>query len=202
MKKTAFFITSIFLSLLCVKSWAQTLPAPVAMLQNTSDQLIAALKHNKASLKKNPNVVYQIVDKILVPHVDLIGMSRSVLGRQAWTNATPDQKQRFMQEFKNLLIHTYSSALQNYNNQTVRFLPIRGGFNDQTRVQVNSEILQQNGPPISVSYRLIKQNNDWKVYDFSVDGVSMLESFRSQFATDLNHGDLNYLIDKLARHNR
>ncbi len=202
MKKIALFCLGFFACLMSVAVWAEPQPAPVVMLQNTSDQLIAALKQNKASLKKNPDVVYQIVDKILVPHVDLMGMSRSVLGRDAWTTATPDQKQRFAAQFKDLLIHTYASALSNYNNQTVQFLPIRGGLSStQARLQVNSQILQQGGPAISVSYRLIKENNDWKVYDFSVDGISMLESFRSQFAAELNQGNLDGLINRLAEHN-
>ncbi len=202
MRKLAFVATSLFMLMMSCVVWAEAvMPVPVAMLQTTSDQVIAALKQNKASLKRNPSVVYQIVNKILVPQVDLIGMSRSVLGRDVWTKATPAQQQRFEQQFKNLLIHTYASALANYNNQTVQFLPIRGGLGNQTRVQVNSQILQQNGPAISVSYRLIKQGDAWKVYDFSVDGISMLESFRSQFAAELNQGNLDQLINKLAQHN-
>jgi len=177
-------------------------PAPVIMLQNTSDQVLAALKQNKVSLKQDRHVVYQIVDKILVPHVDLAGMSRSVLGREAWDSATSAQKQRFSSEFKDLLIRTYASAFSKYSNQTVKIFPIRGGLSaDQSRVQVSSQIVQQDGPPIAVNYRLIKQNNDWKVYDFSVEGISMLESFRSQFAAELNQGNLDALIDKLAQHN-
>src|SRR5689334_8928202 len=97
---------------------AEVTPPPIVMLQNTSDQVIAALKQNKASLKKDPKVVYQIVDKILVPHVDLTGMSRSVLGRDTWMGASNQQKQKFTQAFKDLLIRTYASAFAKYTNQT------------------------------------------------------------------------------------
>lgn len=202
MKKIVLISLSFFALLFSLVAMAnEPTPAPIVMLQNTSDQVIAALKQNKASLKKDPSVVYQIVDRILVPHVDLVGMSRSVLGRDAWMSATDQQKQKFSQQFKDLLIHTYASAFANYTNQTVQFMPIRGGLGNQTRVQVNSQILQQNGPAIPVSYRLIKQGDDWKVYDFSVEGISMLESFRSQFAAELSQGNLDALISKLEQHN-
>jgi len=192
----------IFVLLTWLVSWtALADSSPVAMLQTTSDQLLSALKANKASLKRSPQVVYDIIDKILVPRVDLEGMARTVVGRPVWTSASSTQRQAFTEQFKELLIHTYSSALSSYNNQTVQFLPIRGDINGKDRVQVNSQILQPNGPTISVSYRLVKQSNDWKVFDFSVDGISMLESFRSQFAAELNQGNIDTLINKLAQHN-
>ena len=202
MKKVVLMSLGIFAWLFsCLALADEATPAPITMLQNTSDQVIAALKQNKASLKNDPGVVYQIVDKILVPHVDLNGMSRSVLGRDVWNNATAAQKQQFNQQFKDLLIHTYASAFANYSNQTVQFMPIRGGLGNQTRIQVSSQILQQGGPAIPVSYRLVKEGNDWKVYDFSVEGISMLESFRSQFASELSQGNLDELINKLTVHN-
>jgi len=203
MKKIALMGLGVFIWLFsCVALAADERPAPVVMLQNTSDQVLASLKQNKASLKTSRKLVYQIVDNILLPHVDLTGMARSVLGRDVWKSATDAQKQKFTAEFKDLLIRTYASAFSKYSNQTVEIFPIRGGLSaDQTRVQVNSQIVQQDGPPIPVNYRLVKQGNDWKVYDFSVEGISMLESFHSQFANELNQGNLDQLINRLAQHN-
>ena len=99
------------------------------------------------------------------------------------------------------MVHTYSSALAAYQDQTVKFFPLRGNLDGQTHIQVNSQILQNGGPPITVNYRLVLEGGEWKVFDFSVDGVSMLESFRSQFATELSNGNLDALIKKLANHN-
>lgn len=176
-------------------------PSPLPMLQSTSDQALAALKQNEAALKNNPRVVYRIITSILVPHFDLQGMARSVVTRDAWVNATPAQRAQFTDEFKQLLIRTYSSALSSYQNEGVEFLPIRGGISG-TRTQVNSQIIRQGGPSIPVNYRLALLGQQWKIYDFSVDGVSMLESYRSQFLDILSQGgNLDSLIEKLKQHN-
>lgn len=174
--------------------------SPMDMLQTTSNQMLSALNANKATLKTNRALVYRIVNTILVPHVDLNSMSRSVLGRNAWIKATPDQRVRFTRAFTTLLIHTYSGALASYTNETINFYPVRGGIRSD-RVQVQSMIIRQNGPSIPVSYRVVRQGSEWKIYDFSVEGVSILESFRSQFANDLAGNSLDNLIANIERHN-
>jgi phospholipid transport system substrate-binding protein len=100
-----------------------------------------------------------------------------------------------------LLVHTYASALANYNDQTIRFYPVRGGYAGKSSVQVNSVIERHDGPAISVSYKMVQAASEWKIYDLSVEGVSMLESFRSQFADLLAQGDIEALINKLSSHN-
>jgi len=180
-------------------AWAG--PSPLDTVQNTANQALAALKSNQASLKTNPKVVYSIINRILLPHVDITGMARSALGRDAWMKATATQRNQFTQEFTTLLVRTYSSALASYTDQQVKFLPPREDFSGQTRAQIDSLILQPNGPSIQVNYRLILEGQQWKVYDFSVDGVSLLESFRSQFASELSQGNLDALIQRLSQHN-
>lgn len=174
--------------------------SPLPMLQSTSDQMINALRQNQSSLQSNPQLVYGFTTHILLPHVDINGMARSVLGRNGWAQATPAQRAQFTQEFTTLLVHTYSGAFAKYSNQTVQFQPIRGIAGN--RVQVNSLILQPGGPSISVQYRLVLQGGQWKVYDFSVDGVSMIESFRNQFAQQLNQGGMPMLLQALRQHNQ
>ncbi len=177
-------------------------PSPVELLQNTSRQLIAALQQNQATLKTKPQIVYGIVNQILLPHVDLISMSSKALGREAWLGATPMQRQAFSRQFVTLLIHTYSSALAQYTDEEVNFLPLRGNINNQLRrVQVNSIIVRDTGPSINVSYHLMLEEGQWMLYDFSVDGVSMMASFRSQFAQELQQSGIDGLVNKLAQHN-
>jgi phospholipid transport system substrate-binding protein len=137
----------------------------------------------------------------VAPHFALQEMSRIVVGRNAWNAATPDQRMQFAQQFKKLLIRTYSSALASYQDETVKFMPIRGGISGN-RVQVNSVILRQGAPSIAVSYRLIQLGQDWKVYDLSVDGISLVESYRTQFAAQISQGgNLSTLTQKLMQHN-
>src|SRR5690242_15481082 len=155
---------------------------PVNMLQSLADQMIASLKANKASLKTNPNVVYSLAYKIIVPHADLDTMSQRALPPKTWVHATPTEKAQFEKEFTTLLVHTYASALSDYTDQTIRFYPVRGGAEGKDHVRVDSQIIRSDGPSIHVSYQLLKRGGQWKLYDMTVEGVSLLSSFRSQFA--------------------
>jgi phospholipid transport system substrate-binding protein len=192
-------IVALFGLLMCTMAWA--ISSPVELLQNTSNQLISALQRNQATLKTKPQIVYSIVNQILLPHVDVMSMSSKALGREAWLRATPTQRQAFAQQFVTLLIRTYSSALAQYTNERVSFLPLRGDYNNQSRAQVNSVIVRESGPSINLSYRLMRVDGQWMLYDFSVDGVSIIESFRSQFVKELQHSGIDGLITKLAEHN-
>jgi phospholipid transport system substrate-binding protein len=185
--------------LICTMVWA--ISSPLELLQSTSNQLISALQRNQATLRTKPQIVYGIVNQILLPHVDVMSMSSRALGRDAWINASSNQRQAFAQQFVTLLIRTYSSALAQYTNERVNFLPMRGDYSNQPRVQVNSVIIRESGPSINLSYRLMRENGQWMLYDFSVDGVSIIESFRSQFAGELQQSGIEGLISKLAQHN-
>lgn len=173
--------------------------SPVDMLQGTSSQMISALQQNKATIKSNPALVESLARQILLPHVDVPTMARLALGRDAWLKATPAQQQQFTTQFTTLMIRTYSTALASYTNQTVQFMPVRGSYTNQ--VQVDSKILQQGGPAIPVSYKLVLRGSQWMVYDFSVDGISLVQSFRSQFAQELNQGGMTALLSTLTTHN-
>ena len=115
-----------------------------------------------------------------------------------WNSATPSQRAAFQKQFTTLLIRTYASALTSFKDQTVKFYPVRGG--GQT-VQVSSDIISPNNSPIHVTYRLIHESGGWRLYDMSVEGVSLIESFRSQFADILSHGNIDQLISKMSGHN-
>lgn len=190
---------ALLLSVFSLASYA--IESPLPMLQTTSQQMLAKLRANK-ELKHDSAFIQKTVRDVLVPHFDLQTMSRMVVGREAWNSATPAQHKQFIEEFTVLLIRTYSSALSSYNDQSIQFYPIRGNLQGQTQTQVDSKILRREGPTIPVSYRLKLVDNSWKVYDFSVDGVSLVESFRSQFAAELNQGGMTQLLQKLAEHNK
>src|SRR3990167_4255988 len=174
---------------------------PVALLQSIADKMLAQLQANKATLKTNPRVVYSLARSIVVPYADLSEMSKRVLPPQTWSQATPGQRAQFEREFTTTLIRTYASALASYKDQEIKFYPVRGGYAGKSAVQVNSEIVNADGPAISVTYRLVNINGHWRLYDMSVEGISMLESFRSQFADILSQGDINQLISQLSTHN-
>lgn len=198
--KKVFLMLVVFFGLVSLQAFADA-DGPVGMLQSVADQMIDGLKSNKVTLKSNPRFVYSLADKIVVPHADLNEMSMRVLPPQTWKSATPAQRAQFQKEFTTVLIRTYASALAEYRDETVRFFPVRGGYQGKTAVKVDSEITRTDGPSIAVSYRVVLKGSEWKLYDMMVEGVSLLESFRSQFADSLSRGDMANLIAELSKHN-
>ncbi len=176
--------------------WAQSSPIP--MLEATSSQIIATLKQNKSNLKKNHQVIYQAVEHYLLPNVDVTGMSRSVLGRDAWNKATSAERQEFISVFTHLIIRTYANPLAEYSDESVKYLPIRGSIDGQF-TRVNSVIIRSSGQNIPLSYSLVSKNNSWKIYDLSVEGVSLLQSFRSQFGQILQDSTMKDLIAQMRK---
>ena len=176
---------------------------PVRVLRQASQSVLQELVRNKAAARRDPRVLYSLVKRILLPHFAVEVMALSVVGRAHWLRATPQQRQRFVQEFVKLVTKTYSTALSSYQNQQIRFLPMRGGTQGRRRVEVHSRIVHPGGgPAIPVDYRLIRSKGRWLVYDFSVDEVSLVRSYRSQFSSVLNQGGLPALLQRLIKHNK
>ena len=173
---------------------------PVEMLEQTSQQMIAALKKNHEQIQKDPTVVYGMAEKIILPHVDITAMSKLALGREYWQQTNERQRKQFGAAFADLLIRTYSTALASYSNEQIRFKPLRGDASEHKRIQVDSVIYQKGGPAIPVSYRLFNKQGQWKVYDMTVDGVSMIQSFRSQFAATINQEGIDGLLIAMNKH--
>ncbi|STY29724.1 signal peptide protein, toluene tolerance protein Ttg2D [Legionella wadsworthii] len=191
--KTILFVVSVILSpIICAQN------SPIPMLEQTANNIIATLKENKSSLKSNPNIIYQAVENNLLPIVDVAGMSRSVLGRQAWSKATDKQKNQFSKAFTRLVIRTYSSPLAQYTNESIQFLPLRGSLNSRF-LRVNSIIVRSEGQNIPLSYSLVSKNGQWRIYDLSVEGVSLLQSFRSQFAEALKNSSIDEVVGLMEK---
>lgn len=197
--KTVTALTIVWLSIAAVAN-ASVQSDPVGLLKYIADNMIAQLRANKATLKTKPGIVYNLAYKYVVPYADLPEMSKRVLPPKVWNNATAAQRSQFQKEFTRLVIRTYASALTSYRDQEVHFFPVRGGAGSS--VEVRSEITSSSSQPISVTYRLLKKGGAWKLYDMSVEGVSLISSFRSQFADILANGDMNDLLNRLGKHNR
>lgn len=195
-----FAVLFCWLSLISANAFAQS--DPVNLLQHVANNMIAGLKANHATLKTKPQIVYSLAYKHIVPYADISAMARRVLPPEIWNNATPTQRLQFQKQFTTTLIRTYSSALSSYKDQTVRFYPIRGDYQGLKTVEVNGEIDSSESQPIQVTYRLLRVGSVWKLYDLSVEGVSMLESFRSQFADILSQGNMQQLLDRMSTHNQ
>lgn len=182
-----------------VAAYASVQSDPVGLLKYIADNMISELKANKATLKTKPGIVYSLAYKYVVPYADLPEMSKRVLPPKVWNSATTSQRSQFQKEFTRLVIRTYASALTAYQDQEVRFFPIR--VRSGNSVEVRSEITSSSSPAISVTYRLLNSGGQWKLYDMSVEGVSLISSFRAQFADILANGNMDKLLARLSKHN-
>lgn len=175
--------------------------SPVVELEKTAQRMMQQLNQQKVNLRNNPRIVRSIVVRTLLPQVDQTGMARSALGREMWIRLDNAQRQRFTKEFIELLIRTYSSAIAQYSNQTVEFLPLREDYQGRRMLEVQSRIVQPGGPAIPVNYRVVLIGSQWKVYDIVVEGVSMVQSFKSQFSRYINQGGFDELIRVMSVQN-
>ena len=190
------FVTAVF---------AENNDSPVDMLRTVSTQVIDKMNVAKQKVGASNNVplptIRHIVSTVLLPHVDLDHMSRAVLGRNTWIKASVSQQEKFKQQFTDLVINTYASALKTFDKRRLEFFPIRGGYKDKTIIQVSSTVHTPD-EPLHVVYSLERKNGQWLIYDISVDGVSLLQSYRAQFATLVENKGLNGLLNTLTLHNK
>ena len=183
-------------TLLVTPLCAASVESPSVALKRTSDEVIKVLKEKHDELAKNPELVYQIVDKYILPHLDDVTMAKLALGKN-WRTATNEQKIAFVDEFRDLLIRTYSKSLQEFSDQTINFSPTDVAPGED-RAVVKSEVVQSGGSTIPVAYRVRLKDNDWKVYDISIDGVSLVTSYRGTFTQEVRKSGMDGLL-KLLR---
>jgi phospholipid transport system substrate-binding protein len=177
---------------------ASDLLPPQRAIQEASDKLQQKLQDRGFS--ENFAQVAQFVDQTIYPHTDFDKISELVLGK-LWKTASGNEQIRFKREFQTLLVRTYSRAFVEFKDWTVRFLPLEMA-NGANKVVVKTEVLQPGLQPISVNYRMILNNGDWKCYDFMIEGVSLVTNYRSTFSNEVRtKGSLGAVIDGLAKRN-
>jgi phospholipid transport system substrate-binding protein len=188
------------ITLVGIYTLAQAQSSPVDMLDQAAHQVLNVLKTHQSELKSKPQIVQNAVEKYLLPHIDIAGMSRSVLGRDVWMKASAAEKAAFSRAFTQLVMRTYGTSLSKYQGETIKFYPLRGDAQGKF-VQVQSEIIRPSGPPLPLNYSMISKNGEWKVYDLTVEGISLLQSYRSQFENALQRSSLSELTQQL-QHNK
>jgi phospholipid transport system substrate-binding protein len=187
------------LTFCAVQAFALAEVAPDAFVLQLSTEVIDAVKSDKAIQSGDVARIRALVDKKILPNVNLQRMVVKSVGPQ-WRSATPEQKQRLTEEFKTYLINTYSGALTQVKDQSVSLRPMRPGTNPNEAL-VGTDVVGR-GDPLQLDYRLEKSGDTWKIYDFNVLGLWATESFRSQFSRDLSAGGIDALIDRLTEKNK
>jgi len=177
---------------------AQT-KAPDALIKEVSTDVLDAVKADKSIQSGDVQKIIALVDQKVMPHVNFQRMTSAAVGRY-WRQATPDQQKRLQDEFKILLVRTYSGALSQVKDQTVQLKPMRAGPDD-SEVVVRTEV-RGKGDPIQLDYRLEKAGDGWKIYDVNVLGIWLVENYRNSFAQEIGANGIDGLITKLAERNK
>jgi len=197
MKRIVYAVLFLFLTLPALA--ADSPPDQVA--RDVTDKILPLLKANKAEYNRDHRKLYAMVNEQVLPYFDFQAMSRTVLGRY-WRQASADQRQRFTQEFRDLLVRTYATALLKYNDEKIVYLPFR--MDPSSRIaMVRSEVRRTDGgPPIAINYSFYHTDNGWKVYDLAVEGASLVTTYQSTYAERVGRDGLDALIASLARDNK
>jgi phospholipid transport system substrate-binding protein len=178
---------------------ADGLAEPQQVVQRVSDGLMKVLREDRALLRDDPKYVYRLVDELFLPNVDFDGVSALVLGPY-WRRASPDQREAFAHEFKNMLIRTYATAVNELSEWEIRYLPLRLQPGAKEAV-VRTQIMRSGGDPIQVDYRMHQKDGRWLAYDVAVAGVSLLTNYRSTFVSLARQKGLDGLIADLSARN-
>ena len=166
---------------------AQQQLGPDQLVQKITDEVLAAIKSDK-----------QLEEKVL-PYIDFEQATRLAVGR-AWREATPEQRKRLVTEFRNMLVRTYSNAIQAYEGQTLKVLPARGKQDPEETV-VRTQFVRAGGQPLPIDFTMHQKDNVWKVYDITVEGVSLVMTYRSEFDAIVKQEGIDGLIKRLASKN-
>ena len=191
---------SLALSLLALGPIARAADeAPDALIKRTSTEVLDSIKADKSIQGGDVGKIVALVDSKVMPNVNFTRMTAAAVGRN-WRQATPEQQKRLQDEFKILLVRTYSGALAQVKDQTVNVKPLRAAPAD-TEVQVRTEIVGR-GDPIQLDYRMEKTPSGWKIYDLNVLGIWLVETYRTQFAQEISAKGVDGLIATLAQRNK
>ena len=186
------------LSLGCAFAQAQATKSPETLIKEVSTDVLESVKADKSIKEGDVSKVIALVDAKVMPYINFQRMTSSAVGRY-WKQATPEQKKRLQEEFKILLVRTYSGALAQVQDQTVQIKPSRAGADDK-EVVVKTEV-RGKGDSIQLDYRLEQLADGWKIYDVNVLGVWLVENYRNSFSQEIGANGIDGLISKLAERN-
>lgn len=195
LKKLSFAVAALMFA-----GYAAAQEAPDVLIKRISEDVMATAKSDKEIQSGNPRRIQQVVDEKILPYVDFQRMTALAAGRY-WRDATPDQQKQLTHEFRSLLMYTYSGAISQIRDQKLEYRPLRADPAD-TEVIVNTQVIQQRGEPIQLSYRLAKSAAGWKIYDVNVLGAWLVETYKGSFAAEISKSGVDGLIKTLAEKNK
>ncbi|OGS90680.1 MAG: hypothetical protein A2Z95_01605 [Gallionellales bacterium GWA2_60_18] len=186
--------------LLCMAGAAQAeAVAPDELIRTTAQDVLEIVKQDKDIQAGNQKKILDLVDAKVLPHFDFVRMTQLAMGKH-WRSASNEQKQALVTEFRNMLVRTYTKAFTVYRDQTIEFKPFKMAAGE-TEVTVKTSINKPGQPPIPVDYEMRKTANGWKAFDVTIEGVSMVTSYRGTFDTEIQKNGIDGLIKMLSDKN-
>jgi phospholipid transport system substrate-binding protein len=174
--------------------------APDAMVKRVSQEVLQIIKSDPLVQAGNEARIREVIEIKLLPNFDFTRMTALAMGRN-WRAATPEQQKRLTDEFRTLLVRTYSGALNQYRNETIEYKPLRANPGD-TEVIVRTAVLKPSGSPVQIDYSMEKKADGWKAYDVIVAGVSLVTNYRDEFNEQVKAGGVDGLIARLVDKNK
>lgn len=190
--------TALGIGLLTQSAIAQDVPAN-EFVEKFSNEVLAEIKARKQELIADPKKLDALIDEKVMPNVNFRRMTQLVVGRP-WREATPEQREQITKEFRTLLVKTYSGALSQVGDQQLQVDRLRARPED-TDVIVNSRVIQKGAPPVDLAYRVEKKDGKWLIYDLSVLGLWLVDSYKTQFGPVLSNSGVDGLIKTLQAKN-
>jgi len=184
---------------LAASAWAQQQLAPNELVQKITDEVLAAVKSDKELAAGDKQKAVKLAEEKVLPYVDFEHATRLAVGR-AWRDASPEQRQRLVSEFRNMLVRTYSNAIGTYQGQTLKVLPSRGKADPEETI-VRTQFVRPGGQPLPIDCSMRQTEEGWKVYDITVEGVSLVLTYRSEFDAIVKQQGIDGLIKALATKN-
>lgn len=169
------------------------------VVRDTADQVIAKLDAEREVLEASPEKIYGLINELVIPHFDFVKMSKWVLGRN-WLNATEMQRDQFVDQFRTLLVRTYAKALLEYSEEVIIYLPVQNNP-ESNIVVVKTEIQRPGSNTIPINYSMHVSDGVWKAIDVSIDGISLVATYRGSFAAEIRKNGIDSLITKLSERN-
>ena len=175
--------------------------APDQLVQKITAEVLAAIKSDKQLAAGDKQKALKLAEEKVLPYIDFEEATRLAVGR-AWSQANPEQKKKLVAEFRNMLVRTYSNAIEAYQGQTLKVLPSRGGKPEgKDEATVRTQFVRAGGQPLPIEFQMRKAEKGWKVYDISVEGISLVLTYRSEFDQVVKQEGIDGLIKRLSQKN-
>ena len=195
-----FFSLALTVAALALPGAVMAQEGPQELVKRISEEVLAIAKADKDIQSGNQKRVLEVVEEKILPYVDFQRMTTLAAGRH-WRQATPEQQKQLVNEFRRLLVYTYSGAITQIRDQRLDFKPMRGSPSDN-EVEVRSQVVQPRGEPIQLDYRLEKTADGWKIYDMNILGAWLVETYRGNFSNEINRNGIDGLIKALDERNK